>query len=185
MKRVYTAIVFSIVMLSLLGACNKEEQSVAPTIDNESLTTVTLQLTNKADTSDVVTATVDDLNSTPDFSDATLNLKANTSYSGVILLTDNSTNPATDVTAEIKERENIHLFVYTPSSDLNLGVTITDEDTNPSPGPYPVGLTYDVTTGAASTGTLNVVLRHQPNVKDGTATPGSSDLDTDFTVIIK
>ena len=169
----------------LVGSCNKEEQSVAPTIDNESLTTVTLQLTNKANATDVVTATVDGLNTTADFSKATLNLKANTTYSGQILLSDKTQTPATDVTAEIKARQNIHLLVYTPSAGLNLTVTITDKDTNPSPGPYPVGLLFDVATQAASTGSLNVVLRHQPNTKDGTAKPGSSDLDTTFPVVIK
>ncbi|WP_080054243.1 hypothetical protein [Spirosoma aerolatum] len=168
-----------------LSSCNKEEQSVAPTIDNESLTTATLQLTNKANSADVVTATVDNLDKSADFSKATLNLKANTTYSGVILLSDKSQTPATDVTAEIKDRQNIHLFVYTPSPTSLLTVTITDKDTNPSPGPYPIGLTYDVKTTTAGTGSLNVVLRHQPNSKNGTATPGSSDLDTTFPVVIK
>jgi hypothetical protein len=64
-------------------------------------------------------------------------------------------------------------------------VTPNDRDTNPAPGPYPIGLTTDVTTGAASSGKLNVVLRHQPNVKNGTATPGTSDLDVTFDVMVK
>lgn len=169
----------------LLNGCNKEEQSVAPTIDNESITTATLQLTNKANSVDVVTATVDKLNATADFSKATLNLKANTTYSGVILLSDNSQTPTTDVTAEIKDRQNIHLLIYTPAPAALLTVTLTDKDTNPSPGPYPVGLTYEVKTTAASLGTLNVVLRHQPNSKNGTATPGSTDLNTTFPVVVK
>lgn len=168
----------------VLASCNKEEQSVAPTIDNEAITTATLQLTNKTNSADVVTATIDNLNGTPDFTKATLQLKANTTYAGQILLSDKTQTPVTDVSAEIKSRQNIHLFVYTPSNGLNLTVTITDQDTNPSPGPYPVGLQFDVATKAASTGSLNVVLRHQPNTKNGTASPGSSDLDTTFPVVI-
>lgn len=168
----------------LLSACNKEEQSVAPTIDNEALTTATLQLTSKTNAADVVTATIDNLTGTPDFSKATLTLKANTTYAARILLTDKSKSPTTDVTAEINDRQNIHLFVYTPTTGLNLLVTITDKDTNPAPGPYPVGLLADMKTGAAGTGTLNVVLRHQPNTKNGTAAPGSTDLDTNFPVVI-
>ncbi len=111
-------------------------------------------------------------------------MKANTTYAAQILLSDKSKTPATDVTAEIKDRQNIHLFVYTPTTGLNLTVTITDKDTNPAPGPYPVGLQANMVTGAASTGKLNVVLRHQPNTKDGTAAPGSTDLDTNFGVVI-
>ena len=171
-----------------LGSCNQEEQTVAPTIDNESITTATLQLTNKANSADVVTATIDNLNGrtgSADLSKATLNLKANTSYSGVILLSDKTQTPATDITAEIKDRQNIHLLIYTPSPTSLLTVSITDKDTNPAPGPYPIGLTYDLKTSTAGTGSLNVVLRHQPNSKNGTATPGTSDLDTTFPVVIQ
>lgn len=167
----------------LLASCNKEEQTVAPTIDNEALTTATLQLTNKANPADVVTATVDNLNTTPVTTNATLNLKANATYSGKILLADKTQTPATDVSAEIKDRQNIHLFVYAPTPATLLTVTITDKDTNPTP--YPVGLQFDVTTNAAGTGSLNVKLRHQPNSKDGTAAPGSTDLDATYPVIVK
>jgi hypothetical protein len=38
---------------------------------------------------------------------------------------------------------------------------------------------------AASTGYLQVVLRHQPNVKDGTFAPGSTDFDAGFKVTIQ
>lgn len=171
----------------LLTACNNDEQSVAPTTDNEALTTVTLQLTNKADATDVVTATVDNLNQTaPDFSKATLNLKSNATYSGQISLLDKSRTPPLDATAEIRKLVNEHLFVYTPAPAGLLTVTLTDKDTNPAPGPYPVGITFELTPMAkAGTGTLNVVLRHQPNSKNGTAAPGTSDLDTTFPVVVR
>ena len=174
-----------IAVLWLMGSCNKDEQNVAPVDDNEAITTATLQLTNKANGADVITATIDNLNSQANFSKATLTLKANTTYSGVIMLLDKTKTPILDATIEIKEKANEHLFVYTPSSGLNLTVTLTDKDTNPAPGPYPIGLTTDVKTGAAGTGNLNVVLRHQPNVKNGTSSPGSSDLDTTFPVVIQ
>jgi hypothetical protein len=172
-------------VILLAGACKNDEQNVAPTDDNEAITTATLTLTNKATPIEVVTATVDNLNSTADFSKATLNLKANTTYTGVVLLLDKTKTPALDATLEIKEKANEHLFVYTPTPATLLTVTLTDKDTNPSPGPYPIGLTTEIKTGAVGSGKLKVVLRHQPNVKNGTATPGTSDLDTDFTVMVK
>ncbi|GAB4036696.1 hypothetical protein GCM10028809_49720 [Spirosoma gilvum] len=170
---------------TLVTACNNGEQTVAPTDDNEAITTATLTLTNKANQSDVVTATVENLNTTADFSKATLNLKANTTYTGVISLLDKTKTPALDATAEIKEKANEHLFVYTPTPSNLLTVTLTDKDTNPAPGPYPIGLTTEIKTGAAGSGKLKVVLRHQPNSKNGLATPGTSDLDTDFTVVVQ
>ncbi|MVM29949.1 hypothetical protein GO755_07890 [Spirosoma sp. HMF4905] len=169
----------------LAGACNKDEQNVAPTDDNEAITTATLTLTNKATPTESVTATIENLNTTPDFSNATLNLKANTAYTGVISLLDKTKTPVLDATTEIREKANEHLFVYTPTPSNLLTITLTDIDTNPSPGPYPIGLTTEMKTGAAGSGKLKVVLRHQPNAKNGTAAPGSSDLDTDFTVVVK
>ncbi|AUD06946.1 hypothetical protein [Spirosoma pollinicola] len=169
----------------LAGACSKDEQNVAPTNDNEAITTATLTLTNKATPTEIITATIDNLNTTADFSKATLLLKANTTYTGTISLLDKTQTPTLDATEEIREKTNEHLFVYTPSTGLGLTITLTDKDTNPSPGPYPVGLTTEMKTGAAGTGKLKVVLRHQPNVKNGTATPGSSDLDVDFSLMIQ
>ena len=176
---------YGLLLAGFLFSCNKEEQSVAPTVDNEAITTATLRLTNVASSTDVVTATIENLDKTPDFSKATLNLRANATYSGVILLADKTQTPATDVMATIKSRQNVHLLIYTPAAGLNLTTTTTDVDTNPAPGPYPVGLAFNVTTKAASTGKLNVVLRHQPNGKNGTPAPGTTDLDTNFNVVIK
>jgi hypothetical protein len=63
----------------------------------------------------------------------------------------------------------------------NINVTITDKDGNN----LPVGLESLWTTGAASSGAINVVLRHQPGVKDGTETPGDTDIDVVFPVNIQ
>ena len=62
-------------------------------------------------------------------------------------------------------------------------MAITDVDNNQTP--LPVGLTSQFKTGAASTGYLQVVLRHQPNVKDGTFAPGSTDFNAGFKVTIQ
>ena len=185
MKQVKNSFLWVSCVVLLAGACKKDEQNVAPTDDNEAITTATLTLTNKASAADVVTATIENLNTTADFSKATLTLKANTTYSGVVSLLDKTKTPTLDATTEIKEKANEHLFVYTPTPSTLLTITLTDKDTNPAPGPYPIGLTTDIKTGAAGSGKLKVVLRHQPNAKNGTATPGTSDLDTEFTVVVK
>lgn len=169
----------------LVGACNREEQNVAPTDDNEALTTAILSLTNTANAQDVVTATIDNLNSVANVSKATLTLKANATYSGVIQLYDKTQTPTLDATEEIREKANEHLFVYTPSATGLMTVTLTDRDTNPAPGPYPIGLAFTLKAGPAATGKLKVQLRHQPATKDGTATPGTDDLNVDFPVVIQ
>ena len=147
----------------------------------------------------------------PNYSQANLTLKAGATYNVAVGLLDKSQTPTFNVGAEIKERANIHSFFFQPlptsqalvipaptgadsyplpiptptptGSPLNLTVTRTDTDTN-SPA-LPVGLTDTFVAGAASTGYLQVVLRHQPNVKNGTYAPGSTDFDAGFKVAIQ
>jgi hypothetical protein len=178
------SLLFLLPTLLLLNGCNKE-QDVAPTDDNEAITTAMLQLTNAASTTEVISATVENLNTNADFSKATLTLKPNTTYNARVLLSDKTKSPTLDVSAQVKGEANEHLFIFTPATGLNLTVTITDRDTNPAPGPFPVGLESQMKTGAASTGKLRLVLKHQPNTKNGTTTPGTTDLDTNFDVVIK
>ncbi|GAB3995934.1 hypothetical protein GCM10028807_37410 [Spirosoma daeguense] len=185
MKSLKQSIWFVLAVSMMAGACKKSEENVTPTDDNEAITTATLRLVNKANASEIVSATIDNLNTSADFSKATLTLKANTTYTGTIQLTDKTKTPTFDVSAEIKEEQNEHLLVYTPSSTTLLTITYTDKDTNPSPGPYPVGLQFDLKTNAAATGKLNVRLRHQPASKNGTPTPGTDDLNTDFNVVVQ
>lgn len=173
----------------LASACKKDVENPAPVDDNEAITTATLTLTSQTTPVQSVTATIENLNTSADFSRATLNLKPNTTYTGAISLLDKTKTPTLDVSAEVKTEANEHFFVYTftpaASSPASITVTSTDRDTNPAPGPYPVGLATQVKTGPAGTGKLKVVLRHQPNAKNGAALPGTTDLDTDFNVTIQ
>lgn len=180
---------FVLFVALLAGACKKNEENVAPTDDNEAITTATLTLTSQTTPVQTVTATVENLNTNADFSRASLTLRANTTYTGAISLLDKTKTPTLDVSAEVKDEANEHLFVYTftpaTGSPASMTVTATDKDTNPAPGPYLIGLSTQVRTGAAGSGKLKVVLRHQPNAKNGTATPGTDDLNTDFNVTIQ
>lgn len=188
MNLIRQSLLFLLPVALLAGGCKKDEQTVAPTEDNEVITTATLTLTSQTTPTESISATVENLNNNADLSRATLNLRANTTYTGVVSLLNKTVTPALDVTAEIKEKANEHLFVYTYTAatgpDTALVVRITDWDTNPAPGPYPLGLTTDVKTGATGTGKLNVTLRHQPNTKNGQPKPGTTDLDVNFSVVI-
>ena len=206
-------------LLAGLAGCNKNEEVIAPSVDNEAITTMTLTVTNSATPADTQTATWEQLldgqgnpvASGPNYSQANLNLKPNTTYTVAVGLLDKTQTPTFNVGDEIKQRANIHSFFFQPlpttaplvipaptgsdtyplpiptptptGAPLNLTVTRTDTDNNKTP--LPVGLTDSFVTGAASTGYLRVVLRHQPNVKDGTYGVGSTDFDAGFAVTIK
>ncbi len=222
MKYISKTKLLAVVLVAFtIQACNKEEQVVAPTIANEALTTVSVIVTNTLAPFDKDTATWEqllDANGYPlpvDVSKVDLTLKANATYTAELVLLDKSQSPVFNVSNEIKERANYHLFFYqslpsmsafvipytsgdvlpdpiptnasttatVSSNALNLTVSITDHDSNPQV--YPLGLQSSFVTGANSTGWLRLMLRHQPNSKNGTYTPGSTDLDVGFNVTIQ
>lgn len=172
----------------LWTSCKKEEQNVAPPDpENEVITTVRIVATNNADITDTWTATWKDLtpsDGNPDTTNATLKLKKDAVYTVSVLFLDETKTPAGDITAEVSERSNYHLICYEPSAGLNLSVVRTDKDNN-SPA-LELGLKSRFTTGAVSSGKLNVALHHQPSGKNGTdCSIGSTDADVNFTVKIE
>lgn len=187
MKKFTTIIASVILITGAFYACNNSEKSVAPPEPgNEFLTTVRLIATNANDASDVQVATITDItviaNPADSINQPNLNLKANSTYHVQVLFLDETKNPVGNVTTDIYDRRNYHLICF-DNSGANLTVTRTDLDTNNPP--LQVGLQDDFVTGAASTGTLNVQLRHQPNAKNGDCAPGSTDADVNYNIIIK
>lgn len=185
-KTITTRVSAILLTALLFQSCQKEEEIIFESIKNEFLTTVQLRLISGTDT---VVGTWKDLTpedaTPPDTSQAFLNLKTNKVYEGEAILLDETQSPAFNVSEKIKERANIHLFGYLPDANLAASSTyeITDFDTN-TPA-LPLGLKFRVTVGANPTnGRLNVILKHQPNLKNGTLTPGSSDVDVKFNVSI-
>jgi len=115
-------------------------------------------------------------------------LSANTTYTGAIVLTNASETPAEDITAEVKEEDEDHQFFFSASSGLNVSFAYADQDADNNP----VGLASTITTGDASTGTMTVVLRHEPakdasGVSDGNISNagGETDIEVTFDVTIQ
>ena len=109
----------------------------------------------------------------------TVKLDTNATYTVLVEVLDESKTPAENITEEIKEEDHEHLFCY-KISDVNTTITRTDSD-----GTFEVGLESEWVTGAASTGTVTVTLKHQPGgEKDGTCAPGDTDLEVDFPVVL-
>jgi hypothetical protein len=172
-----------ITLLIFWTACNKKEQAVAPPLPgNEPLTTVVLKAINTNDATDTPSASWIQLDPTgtipPDTSHAILNLKKNATYSATVQFLDSLDN----ITSEISDRANYHLICFDVPSGLNLTVQRTDHDNNNPP--LEVGLFDKFTTGNTSSGRMEVTLHHQPNVKDGTCSPGSIDADVTYTINI-
>jgi hypothetical protein len=169
------------------SSCNKPEATTSPAPGNEFLTTTMLIVTDTANPSFHDTAVWSKINpddtSAPDTSRANLTLQANHTYQAYILILDSTQTPVANISDEIWERKNYHLFCFTTWDGLNLGVQRTDYDDNTPP--LPVGLHDNLITGAAGSGRLEVELRHQPNAKNGDCAPGSTDLDVFYNITIQ
>lgn len=113
-------------------------------------------------------------------------LDANTTYNSSVQFLNTEETPTEDVTEEVLEEDDEHLVCYFISNNSILNVEYDDVDDNG----LAVGLQTIVTTGVAGqTGTFNVVLRHQPNLKETldiiNCAVGSIDADIDFAVSIQ
>ena len=79
-----------------------------------------------------------------------------------------------------KEEDVDHQFFYTITG-VNASYMYTDSDANSKP----VGLSGRLTTTSLSTGSIQVVLKHQPGIKDGNSATGSTDIDILFPAQIR
>lgn len=174
-----------IVILSFvlaISAC-KDEHDVGH--ENELITTVKLNFKNGNETRSFSYKDLDGDGGMAPTVDK-ISLKPNISYDLSVEFLDESKTPALNITEEVKEEADEHLVVITPSSATVGAYTYSDKDVNL----LPIGLMGKFTSKSAATGTLKVQLRHQPPIngkksKDGTATPGSDDINIDFQIEVK
>lgn len=167
----------------LFASCKKDTEDPKPDEDNEQITTVSYVLTPA--TGAAVTATWRDIDGTggnaPTIS--ALGLKPNTTYTGNIILLDETKTPVVVTSDEVAKEKDEHLFFYESTPAGLLGITRTDRDSKN----LEVGLATRLVTNAAGTGTLKITLRHQPGagVKNGTFAPGDTDIEVAFPVTVQ
>ncbi len=175
----------------LFISCSSDDDNPVPINDEELITTLTITLTSG---NDVVTLKSYDEDGadgpTAPAITVSKNLSANTTYSGVISLLNESENPAENVNEEIEEEADEHQFFLEGRNGLNLTTTYTDKESDylTSGSENPVGITFDLTTTDASSGIFTVTLRHMPKKpNDGTLTDagGDTDLSQSFDLTIE
>ena len=94
---------------------------------------------------------------------------------------DRSKTPEVDITEEIEEESLEHLFTYAITG-ANVSITYDDTDANGKP----LGIKTIWTSFGASTGTIRIILFHEPSNKDNLSDPGGeADFDVTFPVKIQ
>lgn len=174
----------SITLFTLLFvACSSDDDaSPEPVNEEEVITTMIVTLNGP----DQVVLTYQDLDGDgPDAETLTVSgaLSANTTYEGSIRLLNESEEEVEEITEEIEEDDDEHQFFYTIGTGLDVTTEYADEDENGNP----VGLSFTLTTGAASSGSLTFTLRHEPTKpNDGLENAGgSTDIEKSFDLVVQ
>lgn len=167
-------------------ACDKSDPDIPPVV--ELITTVIYTLT-PADGGATVTLSFVDLDGDGEGEPTIMGgaLDANTTYTGTLDLLNELESPAESITEEIAEEDEDHQFFFT-SNVSNLVITYNDQDSDGNP----IGLNSTLVTGAAASGSITIVLRHEPNKSasgvsggDVTNAGGETDIEVSFPIDVQ
>ena len=172
-------------LVALLSACNSDVETPTPPNEEEVITTVILTFSNEAGTQTFAYRDPDGDGGNPPTQQDEVVLSVNSTYTLDISFLNEAVQPAEDISVEVEEEGAEHqVFIHNPgSSVLPFTYTYGDTDANGNP----IGLTGTVTTGAnASSGTMYVTLKHQPDSKSANSTiaDGETDIEVSFAVSI-
>ncbi|MBY0536762.1 MAG: hypothetical protein K2P88_13010 [Chitinophagaceae bacterium] len=178
------------VLVLLLGATVASCKKVAvEENDEEVLTTLQLTFTPAAGGSSLVYK-FDDPDGPGGNAPTTdqIVLAPNTTYNVSIAVLNKTASPVADITSEILTEAIAHRFYFIPASGTNISVSNLSKDVDG----ISVGLTSTWTTGAAATGSIQVVLRHYPGTPpnkaesdDVSSTKSGTDIEATFATKIQ
>lgn len=177
----------SIVLFTVLlfTACSDDDNAPVPVNEEEIITTLTVTLAPNG-SGDAITLQTRDLDGdgpNAPVVEVSGNLAAGATYSGSIILLNETETPAENITEEVEEEDDEHQLFYT----IGGGLDVTTEYANFDGNGNPLGTEFTLTAGAASSGTLTFTLRHEPtkpNTGLGDA-GGETDIETTFSVSVE
>ena len=182
MKNYFKLVSITLFTLLFVACSSDDDAAPEPVNEEEVITTMIVTLNGP----DQVVLTYQDLDGDgPDAETLTVSgaLSANTTYEGSIRLLNESEEEVEEITEEIEEEDDEHQFFYTIGTGLDVTTEYDDEDENGNP----VGLSFTLTTGAASSGSLTFTLRHEPTKpNDGLENAGgSTDIEKSFDLVVQ
>jgi hypothetical protein len=110
----------------------------------------------------------------------TINLTAAEAYKCHLHVYDETKTPVEDITEEIEEESNDHLFVFTPAFT---GLEVSNLNTDGNGAPF--GLESIWVTALVGTGTIKIALHHEPTDKNAADPGGDVDFEVSFPVIVQ
>tara|TARA_B110000211_G_scaffold70322_1_gene81350 strand:- start:187 stop:816 length:630 start_codon:yes stop_codon:yes gene_type:complete len=190
MKTMKKCSMYALLAIAMIG-CSDDDAAPLPINEEEVITTVILTLTPESG-DQVVLTTIDLDGDGPDEPETTVSgsFLENTEYQGAVRFLNETETPAEEITDEVLQQADHHQVFYEIQGGLDIGIMYNDDQQDTQGNP--IGLQITLTTGAASSGSLTVTLRHEPNksaegVSDGDITNagGETDITTTFNVSIQ
>lgn len=182
--------IFAILAISVAFISGCKDDPIAPPVEEEHApaTTVTMYLiklnengTETTDTSKVTLRDTSVVKGKPAM-EGELVIKTSASYKGTFKLYNESVTPTEDMTQEIVNERNSHMFTFTPDAGLTGKITISDlskDDNN-----LQFGMIFKVAaSNAAGNGAIKVTLRHYDSGNKND-TQFDTDIERDFPVKI-
>ncbi len=171
-------------LVAIITSCSNDDENPIAVDEEEVITTmnVTLSSTNSGN---ILLQSQDLDGDGPKPPEITVsgNLAANTTYTGSIELLNETETPAENITTEVSEEATEHQFFFNTSGSIT-STTYSDVDVDGNP----IGILFELTTGAAGNGTIQVTLRHEPKKpNDGSLADagGETDIAQSFTVVVE
>jgi hypothetical protein len=187
MKKFLRPYLAFLMMGSLLVATACSDDDNPDPVDNrETITTLNLEMVPEGK-GQLVTAFFKDLDGpggNPATKTSLITLAPNTTYKVNLTLLNESGATPEDITAVVRAEKDDHQVFYVASSSLGWNVTVNDKDSKSRP----LGLDATIVTGNPGTGTLQLVLKHQPGTKaaaPGDITKGETDIEVTFNVAVQ
>ncbi|NNC82953.1 MAG: type 1 periplasmic binding fold superfamily protein [Flavobacteriales bacterium] len=190
MKKSIIPFVMGVIAVAMFSACEKDDEE-DPVIPNEEelITTVRFHMV-PASGGDTITWTFTDLDGDGGDAPVIVNgaaLVAGVTYGTHLEFLNEVEDPIEDITEEVEDEAEEHqVFYMVDGADMT--VSYTDSDANG----FPLGLTTEVMTQSASSGSLEIILRHEPEkdeagVSDGDITNagGETDIEVSFDITIQ
>ncbi len=178
--------IFSTIIAMTLTSCSSDDPEIVN--EEELITTLQVTLTPQGGGTTVTLVSRDLDGDGPNAPVISVSgpLQANKTYAGTAKVLNETESPAEDVTLEVEEEGDEHQFFYTFSNSIAT-VTYSDQDEDGRP----IGITFNLRTGAAGVGNLTVTLRHEPNktaagVVAGNITNagGGTDVEATFSLTV-
>jgi len=177
-RQVFYSLFFFATLL-LFSGCGDDEDPVKEN-EEELITTVKLTFTEGANSFEAEWKDADGDGANEPVVD-NIALEVGRTYTVSIDLLNESVTPAESINSEVEEEALEHQLFYVVGGGLDLAISYDDEDAEGNP----IGLLTNFTAGAAGSGSLTIILRHEPvktasGVAEGNPTNagGETDIET-------